>query len=167
YRWPISPVAYLNLKNQNSVFTEMAALDNRGWAVNLTGDGEPERLQGYKVSGDLLHMLGVAPALGRAFVAEEDRPGNDRVVVLSHEIGERRFGGNADLIGRSINLNGGAYTVIGVMPPDFRFYTKTDVWTPLAFTPADEKFEGRCLEVGARLKPGVSIEQARSEVDSL
>jgi putative ABC transport system permease protein len=164
---PISPVTYLNLKNQNSVFAEMAALDNRGWAANLTSSGEPERLQGYKVSANIFHMLGVAPAQGRAFVAEEDRPGNDRVVVLSHEIWQRRFGGDAGLIGRSINLNGGAYTIIGVMPADFRFYPKTDIWTPIAFTPADEKFEAKCLQVNARLKPGVSVEQARSEVDSL
>ncbi|HEY7184693.1 MAG TPA: ABC transporter permease [Blastocatellia bacterium] len=163
---PISPVTYLNLKNQNSVFSEMAAFDNRGWAANLTGGGEPERLQGYKVSANFFHWLGVAPALGRAFVAEEDRPGNNRVVVLSHEIWQRRFGGDAGLIGRSINLNGGDYTVIGVMPADFR-YLKTDVWTPLAWTPADEKFDAGCLEVGARLKTGVSVEQARSEIDSL
>ena len=167
YKWPISPVTYLNLKNQNSVFSEMATLDNRGWAANLTGDGEPERLQGYKVSANLFHMLGATPALGRAFVAEEDRPGNNRVVVLSHEIWQRRFGGDAGLIGRAINLNGAAYTVIGVMPADFRFYLKTDLWTPLAFTPTDERFEGNCLEIAALLKPGVSVEQARSEVDSL
>ncbi len=163
----ISPVTYLNLKNQNSVFSEMAALDVRGWAANLTGGGEPERLQGYKVSANLFHTLGVAPARGRAFLPEEDRPGSDRVVVLSHGLWQRRFGGDADLIGREINLNGGAYRVIGVMPADFRYFFKTDVWTPIAFTPADEKFEPNCLVVGARLKPDVSIDQARAEVDRL
>src|SRR5262245_18162344 len=163
----ISPVTYLNLKNQNGVFSEMAATDARGWAANLTGDGEPERLQGNKVSANLFHMLGAAPVQGRTFVAEEDRPGNNRVVVLSHELWQRRFGGAADLIGRSINLNGLNYTVIGVMPADFRYYQKTDLWTPIAFTPADEKFEPGCLYVVARRRSGVSIEQARSEVDSL
>jgi putative ABC transport system permease protein len=164
---PISPVTYLNLRNHNSVFSEMAALDLRGWAANLTGDGEPERLQGYKVSANLFHMLGVAPALGRTFLAEEDRPGSDRVVVLSNALWQRRFGGDAGLIGREINLNGGAYTVIGVMPADFRYFRKTDVWTPIAFTPADEKFEPNCLYVVARRKPDASIEQARSEIDRL
>src|SRR5262245_4584771 len=163
----ISPVTCLNLRDQNSVFSEMAAVDARGWAANLTGAGEPERLQGDKVSANLFHMLGVAPAQGRAFVAEEDRPGNNRVVVLSHELWQRRFGGAADLIGRSIILNDLNYTVIGVMPADFRYYQKTDLWTPIAFTPADEKFEPGCLYVVARRKPGVSIEQARSEVDRL
>jgi putative ABC transport system permease protein len=164
---PISPVAYLNLKNQNGVFTEMAAVDNRGWAANLTGGGEPERLQGYKVSANVFHMLGVTPALGRSFLAEEDRPGSNHVVVLSHELWQRRFGGDAGLIGREINLNDASHTVIGVMPADFRFYTKTDVWTPLAFTPADEKFDAGCLHIEARLKPGVSVEQARAEVAGL
>jgi putative ABC transport system permease protein len=164
---PISPVAYINMRDHNSVFTEMAALDVRGWAANLTGDREPERLQGYKVSANLFHMLGVAPAHGRAFLAEEDRPGANRVVVLSHEVWRRRFGGDAGLIGREINLNGLNCTVIGVMPADFRFGLKTDVWTPLAFTPADEKFDAGCLWPAARLKPGVTIEQARSEVDGL
>jgi putative ABC transport system permease protein len=164
---PVSPVAYINLRDHNDVFTEMAAVDLRGWAANLTGEGEPERLQGYKVSANLFHMLGVSPAQGRAFLPEEDRPGNNRVVVLSHGLWQRRFGGAADLIGREINLNGAAHTVIGVMPADFRFYTKTDVWTPIAFTPEDEKFEPKCLYVAARLKSGVSIEQSQAEADSL
>src|SRR5262245_2291683 len=167
YQGPISPVTYLNLKKNNGVFTEMAAISNKGWPANLSGNGEPERLQGFQVSANLFQFLGVAPALGRAFMPSEDQPGNNRVVVLSHEVWQRRFGGNADLIGRTINLNAGDYMVIGVMPADFRFLTQTDVWTPLAFTTADEREEAGYLMVGARLQPGISIEQARSQVDSL
>ncbi|MCI0660801.1 MAG: ABC transporter permease [Acidobacteria bacterium] len=167
YQGPISPVTYLNLKKNNGVFTEMAAISNKGWAANLTGNGEPERLQGYQVSANLFQFLGVAPAQGRAFMAAEDQPGNNRVVLLSHEAWQKRFGGNAELVGRSINLNGSAYTVIGVMPEDFRYLTKTDVWTPLAFTTADEKDEAGYLMVGGRLKPGISVEQALAEVDRL
>ncbi|MBO0797679.1 MAG: ABC transporter permease [Blastocatellia bacterium] len=163
----ISPVTYLNLLRHNRVFSEMAALDVRGWGANLTGDREPERLQGQKVSGNLFHMLGVAPVRGRTFLAEEDRPGFNRVVVLSHALWQRRFGGDDGLIGRKIDLNGEAYTIIGVMPADFRYYGKTDLWTPIAFTPAEEKFEPKCLYVVARRKSAVSIEQARSEVDRL
>ncbi len=163
----ISPVTYLNLKQQNSVFTEMAAFDMRGWAANLTGDGEPERLRGQKVSANFFHWLGVLPVQGRAFLTAEERPGANRVAVLSHELWQRRFGGDAKLIGRLINLNDAAYTVIGVMPADFRFHSQTDVWTPLAFTPKDEEDEITYLVVGARLKPGASIGQARSEVSSL
>src|SRR5262245_15564355 len=167
YQGPISPMTYLNLKKNNGVFTEMAAISNKGWAVNLTGTGEAERLQGYQVSANIFQFYGVAPARGRVFNAAEDQPGNNRIVMLSYEAWQRRFGGNADLVGRSINLNGAAYTVIGVMPEDFSFAAKTDVWTTLAFTTADKKDEGGYLLVGGRLKPGISTEQARAEVDRL
>ena len=74
-RWPLSPMAYLNLKSRNSVFTDVAALSNKGWPANLTDAGEPERLQGFQVSANLFSLLGVAPQQGRAFLSEEDRPG--------------------------------------------------------------------------------------------
>jgi putative ABC transport system permease protein len=164
---PISPVTYLNLKKNNSVFTEMAALSVKGWAANLTGNGEPERLQGFQVSANLFQLLGVVPAHGRTFTVEEDQPGNNRVVILSYELWQRRFGSDADLIGHSINLNGATHTVIGVMPADFRVFTKTDLWTPLAFTLANEKDEANYLIVTGRLKPGISQKQARTEVDNL
>src|SRR5437667_4855413 len=74
-RWPLSPMAYLNLKSRNQVFTDLAALSNKGWPANLTGNGEPERLQGYQVSANLFPLLGINAAQGRTFVSEEDRPG--------------------------------------------------------------------------------------------
>src|ERR1041384_7385340 len=83
-------------------------------------------------------MLGIAAAQGRTFVGEEDRPGANHVVVLSHELWQRRFGGDPQLIGQSLTLNSESYTVIGVMPADFRLFAKTDLWTPLAFSAADE-----------------------------
>ncbi|MBO0722230.1 MAG: ABC transporter permease, partial [Blastocatellia bacterium] len=133
---PLSPSTYLSLKKNNKVFSEMAAVSNKGWAVNLTGSGEPERLQGFQVSADFFHLFGAAPALGRAFTAEDDRPGSNRVVILSQEFWQRRFGGSADMLGRSLCLNGASYTVIGVMPASFRLFG-ADVWTPIAFTPAE------------------------------
>jgi putative ABC transport system permease protein len=165
-QWALSPVVYLNLKENNTVFTEMAAISNKGWAANLTGQGEPERLQGFQISADLFRLLGVAPLQGRSFSATEDSPGNNRVVILSHKIWQRRFGGDADLIGHSINLNGAAYTVVGVMPADFRLFD-ADVWTPLAFTTADERDESFYLMVFGRLNRGVSTKQALAEVDSI
>jgi putative ABC transport system permease protein len=165
-QWALSPVIYLNLKENNTVFTKMAAISNKGWAANLTGQGEPERLQGFQISADLFHLLGVVPLKGRTFSADEDYPGNNRVVILSHEIWQRRFGGDVDLIGHSITLNGAAYTVVGVMPADFRLLG-ADVWTPLAFTTADEKDESIYLMVFGRLNRGVSTEQARAQVDSV
>src|SRR5215207_1173620 len=168
FEWPLPPAGYLSLKGQNKVFDGFAALSNKGWPANLTGAGEPERLQGFQVSADLFRVLGVEAAQGRTFLAEEDRPGNNRVVVISNELWRRRFGGAPDLVGKSIMLNGEPHTVAGVMPPDFRFLTRTDVWTTLAFTPEEEREgESNYLMPIARRRPGVSVEQARAEVENL
>src|ERR671927_1736031 len=106
YEWPLPPAGYLSLKSQNKVFDGLAALSNKGWPANLTGGGEPERLQGFQVSADLFRVLGVEAARGRTFLDEEDRPGNNRVVVISHELWRRRFGGAPHLVGQTIMLNG-------------------------------------------------------------
>jgi predicted permease len=164
---PVSPVTYLNLRSQNDVFTDLTAISNKGWPANLTGDGEPERLQGFQVASNLFSTLGVAAARGRTFLEEEDRPGNNRVVVLSHDFWQRRFGGDSGIIDRAITLNGESYTVIGVMPANFRFFTATDAWTPLAFSPSDERDEANYLMPIGRLAPGVSPEQARAEIASI
>ncbi len=166
--WFFKPAAYLNLKNYNSVFTDVAAWGNDTWPANLTGDGEPERLQGFQVSANLFHMLGVTAARGRTFMAEGDRPGAGRVVVISYDLWQRRFGGDPEIIGRPILLNGAAYDCIGVMPADFRFILKTDVWTTLDITPADSSDSNQVyFHQLARLKPGVSLEQARAETETL
>src|ERR1044072_6772373 len=129
--WPFSPGAYQDLRRNSTGFTELAALSNKGWPANLTEWGEPTRLQGFQVSANLFALLGVAAEQGRTFYEEEDRPGANRVVVLSHELWRQRFGAEPQIIGQAITLNNQAYTVIGVMPADFRFYTKTDLWKPL------------------------------------
>src|SRR5215831_6545716 len=141
-RWPFPPAAYLDLKSRNTVFNDIAALDNRGLPANLTGWGEPERLQGFKVSANLFTLLGISMRQGRTFLPEEDRPGANRVVVISHELWQRRFGADPQLIGRALNLNGDSYTVIGVAPAGYRFGARADLWTPLAFTAADENERG-------------------------
>ncbi|HKS43402.1 MAG TPA: ABC transporter permease [Blastocatellia bacterium] len=166
-RWPFSPGAYLDLKNRNTVFTGTAALSNKGWPANLTERGEPERLQGYAVSANLFPLLGVAATQGRTFYDEEDRPGENRVVVLSHALWQRRFDADPQIIGQALMLNGAAYTVVGVMPADFRFYTKTDLWTTLAFTAADENDDSGYLEVIGRRKSDVSPEQASAEIENI
>jgi putative ABC transport system permease protein len=166
-RWPFSPPSYLELKKHSTVFTEVAALSNKGWPANLTESGEPERLQGYQVSANLFPMLGVNAAQGRTFTDEEDRPGANHVVVLSNEVWRRRFNADPQVVGQSIKLNGEPYTVVGVMPANFRYFTKTDVWTPLAFTAADENDGSGFLVLMGRRKPGVTIEQAGAEVETL
>jgi putative ABC transport system permease protein len=166
--WPFSPAAYLNLKRRNTVFTDIAALDNRGLSANLTGWGEPERLQGYKVSSNFFTLFGVTMRQGRTFLPEEDRPGANRVVVISHELWHGRFGGDPQLIGQALNLNGDSYTVIGVAPAGYRFGAKVDLWTPLAFTAADENNRGDgYLNLIGRRKPGVSFERAGAEVETI
>ena len=165
-RFPFSPAGYLNLKNHNTVFTDVAALSNKGWPANLIGAGEPERLQGFQVSANLFPLLGASAELGRTFVAEEDRPGAPHVVVLSHELWQRRFSGAKDILGRQLALNSESYTVVGVMPAEFRYYAKTDLWTPLAFTVAEEnERQSNYLEVLVRRRPGISNDVATAEAD--
>src|SRR5262249_45852865 len=166
-RWPFSPPCYLDLKNRNTVFTELAALSNKGWPANLLGRGEPERLQGYKISANVFPLLGVIPAAGRGFFPEEDRPGSDHVVLISHELWDRKFASDAGIVGESLNINGESYTVVGIMPADFRFYAKTDIWTPLAFTAKDEADRAGYLELIGRLKPGVTLDQASVEASAI
>src|SRR4030095_8032971 len=166
-RWSLSPRAYLNLKSHEGISTDVAALSNKGWAANLTNSGEPERLQGFQISANLFPLLGIAPQQGRAFLSEEDRPGKNRVVVLSHELWHRRFSADPQIVGQPLTLNGDSYTVIGVMPVDFRFLTRTDLWTPLAFTAADENDNANYLEIIGRRKSGVSFEQAGAEVEAI
>jgi putative ABC transport system permease protein len=166
--WPFPPAAYLNLKSRNTVFTDIAALDNTGLPANLTGWGEPERLQGYKVSSNFFTLLGVTMRQGRTFLPEEDRPGANHVVVVSHELWQRRLGGDPQLIGRALNLNGDSYTVIGVAPYGYRFGVNADLWTPLAFTAADENNrKDAYLNLIGRRKPGVSFERAGVEVETI
>jgi len=167
-RYPFKPAEYTTLKAQNTTLADVAALSNKGWPANLTNAGEPERLQGFQVSGNLFSLLGANAVLGRTFTMAEDAPGPNRVVVLSNELWQRRFGGDRGVLGRGLTLNGETFIVIGVMPADFRFYTKTDVWTPLAFDAkeANER-NSRYLELTGRLKPGVSIEQAAADVDRI
>src|SRR5215471_14195541 len=160
--WYSTPAAYSNLTNRNTVFTEVAAWGNDTWPANMTGHGDPQRLLGFQVSANFFQVLGVSAARGRTFLAEEDRPGSTRVVVISDEFWRREFGGDPDIIGRSITLNGVGFDVVGVMPADFRFLLKTDIWTTLAFARLDEN-----LHQVARLKPGTRMELVRSEVEQL
>jgi len=161
-----SPANFLDWREQNTVFEGMAAIAQRSF--NLTGAGEPERFDGRRVSANLFSLLGVEPQLGRAFTVDEDKPGS-HVVILSHSMWQRRFGGDATIIGRALNLNGEAYTVVGVMPRSFQFPTQQDqFWVPIAFS-ADEASErgSHYLEVIARMKPGVTLQRARAEMSTI
>jgi putative ABC transport system permease protein len=162
-----APANYIDWKNQNRSFEDMAAL--AGTSFNLTGDGEPERVAAHSVNFNFFPLLGVQPIRGRSFSADEDKPGSNKVALLSYELWQTRYGGATDILNRSIELNGSKYTVIGVMPAGFQFLDKeVRLWVPLALEP-DELVNrgGHYLQVVARLKPGVSIAQAQSDMSTV
>ena len=158
---------YSDWRDQNQVFEGMAAIADTSF--NLTGSGEPERLEGRRVSANLFPLLGVEPQIGRVFTAAEDQPGGPRVVLLSYGLWQRRFGGDPNIAGQSLTLNGESYVVVGVMPARFQFPSSDDqAWVPIAFTQQEAANRGRhYLQVLARLKPGVSLAQAQSEMSTI
>ncbi|HEY8461431.1 MAG TPA: ABC transporter permease [Blastocatellia bacterium] len=172
----VSPDIFHEWQKNNHVFEEMAAvvaLDQR----TLTGSGQPEPVTVHQVSANFFPLLGVKAALGRVFSKEEDRPQatgekdlphGDRVAILSHGLWQRLFGGDPGAIEKEIQIDGVSHTVIGVMAPGFRFNEEpADVWTPLGLDPAKSYIAagfGHFCEAPARLKAGVTIEQAREDL---
>ncbi|SPE33353.1 conserved membrane hypothetical protein [Candidatus Sulfopaludibacter sp. SbA6] len=166
---PTAPATYTDWRDQQHVFQSIAAAEV--WGASLTGAGRPEQVGGLKASASLLSVLGVPPMIGRGFLPEDEQ-GDGRVVLLSHGLWQRRFGGDLSIIGRSLTLNGADYRVIGVMPPEFRFppfwALRTELWVPLVFPPQRSHDRGgRSLRVFARLKDRVSVEQAAAEMSTI
>jgi predicted permease len=163
----MAPANYFDLRNQNQVFEGVGAFGEV--SLNLTGAGEPERLDGRLVSANVFGLLGVKPALGRTFAPEEDQPGRERVVVLSDGLWRRRFNSDPTIVGRNITLNAEPYTVVGVMPPDFFFPEREgELWTPWAMQPEEASGRGdHYVRVMARLKPGITMQQANAEVGAI
>ncbi len=170
----ISSGGFTVLRDQNQVFEQVAAFLPMLDSSSITGDGDPEFLGGMTVSANLFTLLGVEAKYGRAFLPEEEKPGSDRVVVISHRLWQRRFGSDQKIIGRTIALNHEPYTVVGVMPPELRFPLdgtltgwlprEIDIYAPLALTPEEINNQRKVLPVIARLKSQVSIEQAQAEM---
>jgi predicted permease len=157
---PIPPASFAAYRDEAGVF-EVLGGSTDGF-YNLTGAGEPEALLSYRYSADFFRALGVTPLIGRTFSADEDRPGHDNVVVLSEDLWQRRFHRDPAILGRSLTLDGRAYTVIGVMPASVAF-GPLQLWTPLALDPAlASSLDRRFLRVVGRLKPGVTLEQANA-----
>lgn len=163
----VSPGNLWNWTAQNSVFQNVAAYRNRSF--NLTGAGEPLRLEGELVSGNFFSTLEVAPALGRAFAPEEDRPGAPHVAVIGGGLWRSQFGSDPQILGKKLLLDGESYEVIGVMPSRFHFPDLDDqLWVPLAMTAAErENRDGHYLDVFARLKPGATLKQAQAEMSAI
>ncbi|HXJ43577.1 MAG TPA: ABC transporter permease, partial [Bryobacteraceae bacterium] len=166
----ISIPNYLAWRDANHVFTEMAAADEYRRS-SLTGQNESESLPSAAVSANYFEVMGVAAQMGRTFVSGEEQSGQDHVVVLSQTLWERRFGSDPSIVGRTIRLNRENYNVIGVMPASFRLIGfLPELWTPLVIAPDDRTaaaHKDRPLYLFGRMKPGVTIEQVRSEFATL
>jgi putative ABC transport system permease protein len=156
-------------REQNTVFEMIAAF--RGSGFTLMGVDEPELISGASVSADFFRLVGVEAALGRTFLPEEDRAGGPEVAVLSDGLWRRKFGADPELIGRTVNLDGTAYTVVGVLPPNFDFPVEisgAQVWTPVSLVmPFAVKRGVHTFLTVARLKPGITRKQAQAEMDTI
>jgi putative ABC transport system permease protein len=159
-----SPPNYRDWKAGATSFEAFATYTK--WSANLIGQGEPERLEGAQVTSDLLPMLGAQPAIGRTFTPEDDRDGAPGTVLLSYGLWQAAFGGDRGIVGHTVTLDNESFTVIGIMPRDFAFPTRdVEFWRPIRFS--NNVFDDRTnlyLYNVARLRRGVSIEQARAEM---
>lgn len=177
-RWRVAPANFFDWKKQSTSFEAMAAYG--GSAMTLTGVGEPEQLQGTRVSSGYFEVVGIAPSLGRAFVADEYEVGKGQVVILSHSVWQRRFGSDPSILHKSVNLDGQPYTVVGVMSPGLYPMRPTtsgqisfdldaqQYWLPMSFTAEWAAVRAaHVLGVVGRLKPGVAVEQAAAEMNMI
>ena len=173
-RLPAKAGEYRDYRDETQSFAEVAAATSLTYS--LTGSGAPERLAGASVTANLFATLGAQVAQGRGFTSTDEQPGNAPVVILSHGCWRQRFGGAADVVGKTLRLNGQPYNVIGVMPAGFQYPhaslpygAPAELWTPLVFTPEQsaERGGGYFLTVIARLKSDVTLPQARAELTAL
>jgi len=164
-RFPTSPPDFVDWRTQNKVFSHLAAI--RTEYVNLTGEGDPERLVGSRVSADFFGLFRVPAELGRSLLPEEDKVGGPKVVVLSHGLWQRRFGGDPKILGRRLLLNGEPTTVVGVMPASFAMPRRGELWLPSQMEITDDLRGAHFVNVAGRLKDGISLERAQAEMTGI
>lgn len=166
---PVAPANFLDWKRRTTSFAQMGAAE--AWGPSVTGDGTPEKVPALRLTTEALALARVQPMLGRLFVAGEDEPGREFEAVLAWGFWQRRFGGDPNVLGRSITLDARQYRVVGVMPPrfDFPLFWAHDVqlWAPLPLGARAASRSGQSLRVLARLRPTVTVDQARAEVAAL
>jgi hypothetical protein len=174
---PVNGLHFQQWRRTAKSFDRIALID--GLNVNLTDSGEPERLPAARVSSDLFPLLGVRPQLGRVFLADEDVPGHERVVLISNELWRRRYASDPQILGRTIAIDGTAHQVIGVLPATFHFpklsalypltivQDRPQIWKPFALYPEELSISGFSFVSIGRLKAGVSPRQAASELDAV
>ncbi len=165
-RFAVSAANFFDWQKQNHSFEQIALYS--GAHFDVTGAGKPEAVTASTVSPEFFPVLGVQPLHGRVFLPEESSPGKNREVILSYKFWQTHYGSDAGVVGRSINLDGEPYTVVGVMGPAMTKPSFAQIWVPLALTPAEVAVRGEhhFLSVG-RLKPGVTVEQAQAEMNTI
>jgi predicted permease len=157
---------YLDWQSQTQSFEQLALY--RWWNANLTGIDPPERIQGFLVTANYLDALGMKPIMGRNFFAEENQPGKDAVAIITHSLWQRRFGGDPNILNKTITINSVVRTIVGVMPEHFNFPKGGEVYAPLPMTPELMKSRGNhSYYVVGRLKPGASVEGSQAEIDNI
>ncbi|HJX88857.1 MAG TPA: ABC transporter permease [Pyrinomonadaceae bacterium] len=168
-RASVSPLDFLDYRQRNTTFEQFAATFSIPIPLNLTGNGEPERLTSAAVTGNYFDALGVKPALGRTFVLDNEKSGNDQVAVLSYALWQRRFGGDPDIVNKTVVLDGRSCVVLGVMSKDFNFPQAAELWVPMNFdrSPGMKQRKAHFLRPIGRLKPGVTIAQAQADTDAV
>ena len=161
----IAPADAEDLRGGTQIFESITTF---GWTnFNLSKDGGVQPVLGCRVAANFFDVLGVVPAAGRLFTPTEEQTGLDQVAVMSHGMWQRRFGGDPQLIGKTVQLNQRDYTVIGIMPKDFDYPVPVELWVPLALTSAEKADRSQLsLEALARLKPGIGVAQARAALGS-
>ena len=160
-----SPGNFLHWREMATSFDDMAAV-SLTFRATLSGEGEPEELPMQYVSASAFTILGVTPEIGRAFTADEDRPGRNRVAILSDALWRRKFGADRTVVNRTIHLGGDLFTVVGVMPPGFSMLDDTvQLWEPTGFSADARTPRGRWLHVIGRIKRGTTIERAQQDMN--
>lgn len=164
----VAPGNFLEWQRQNTVFSDLGAY--RTVSYNFSGEGEPERLLAARVSAGLFKMLGAQMLSGREFLTDEDQPGREKVVIISEGLWRRRFGSDANVVGRNLRLSGENFSVVGVVSDRFRLpdQKKRQLWTPIAFTEIERDLhDAHYFEALGRLKSGVTLDRAQSEVTTI
>jgi len=167
--FPVAPANYLDWREQSHSFAGMGAAE--WWQPNLIGMDQPEHLFGLRLTESLLPLLGIEPLIGRWFVPGEDEAGSEHEVILSYGLWQRRFHGDRRVLGTAMALDGEPYTIVGVMPREFKFApfwaTRAELWAPLAFGTRIHDRAANSLRIFARLAPGVTMTQARAEMATI
>ena len=165
-QFSLSPGNYLDFRDHNHSFSGITAFGGRGF--NLAGGTQPERLRGSRVTSDFFQVLGRTPLLGRTFTAQEGQLGAPLVAILSYGLWQRRLAGNRDALGQTLKMNEELYTVVGVMPPDFEFPGRTEVWTPLTMDTQNwQQRGGHYLGGVGRLKDGATAASAQADLNTI